>query len=205
MITPRTSCLVALAFGMSLVCIPLQPVSGKPQNAQTSRGDRASSTEDGNAPPQYTVTLSEYHLEEFDPSRLTSTQVIDAINSKKLSPEQTIILTAVAGTESVVQFGRTVTVATGQIKNQNFTTRQTEQRDVGAVLRVIARPEGQSVSATVSYEASRHVGEGTEDSPPDLVTTSINTTQLFEIGQQSLLAGTTAGETSYVIVTINRR
>jgi hypothetical protein len=156
-------------------------------------------------PEQYLITLSQYRLEGLDTSHLTADDVAAAIKTQKASPVETVMLTAVAGGESMVQFGRSVTVTTGTVANRDVTSRQTQQREVGSLLRLIPSTEGQKVGLQLTFESSRQAGEGTDDSPPDIVTISIKISQLFDLGKPTLIGGTTTGESSYVFLTVSRR
>ncbi len=74
----------------------------------------------------------------------------------------------------------------------------------------IRRPPGfelfcqESVVAKIAFESSRFQGEGTDDTPPEIASSTIATTQLFELEKLYLLGSTSSGKTSYVFVTVTK-
>jgi hypothetical protein len=202
---PASAFSLGVAFAFCCIAIQPLPAFGAPQDTRLATVPVASNQSQDEPTERYSITISEYRLKDVDSSKLTTENIVATIAAQKAKPFETVMLSAIAGTESMVQFGRSVTVTTGRMTNRDVTTRQTQQRQIGTILRVTASPDGGKVSATLSFESSRHVGERTDDSPPDIATTSVNSTQIFDLGQPTLIAATTAAETSYVLITISRR
>ena len=78
-----------------------------------------------NSPEQYLLTLSEYRMKGLDVSGLTAEKIVAAIATDKAKLLETTILTAIAGTENRVSFGRTVAFKNGVVnsrggKSQNY-------------------------------------------------------------------------------------
>lgn len=198
---------LCIAIVIAIGCHAIHPghAFADPQDTKPAADSGASHQSQNKLPEPYLITISEYRLKGVNPSDLTADNIVSAIKAEKATPIETVMLSAIADLESMVQFGRSVTVTTGRITNRDVTSRQTQQREIGTIVRVTASPTGQQVGLTLSFESSRLIGEGSDDSPPDIVTTSINTTQLFDFGQPTMIGASTAGETSYVFLTISRR
>ncbi len=88
--------------------------------------------------------------------------------------------------EGMAQFGKVANVTIGKTVNREITTRQTQNVQVGTLLKAKVRLENEAIVANITFEASRLQGNGTEDSPPDIASTTINTTQSLEIGKPRL-------------------
>jgi hypothetical protein len=156
----------------------------------------------------YVVQLTEFRLKQtLDPS-LSAAQILELVSTKDKNagyePIETIRLSTLSGTETVVQFGRRVNVTVGKtVTRGGETARSVQAFDVGAIVRVTATPENGSVSLKLTYETSRLDGNGDEDTPPELTKTQISTTQLLELGQPRLVGSSTSAPTSVVVVTVN--
>ncbi len=160
-------------------------------------------------PASYIVQLTEYRLERpLEPSQ-TATNILEMLSGKlddKIGkPVETIRLSTLSGTESMVQFGRRVNVTVGKATtNRGETVRNMQAIDVGTVVRVTAIPQDEKVSVSLTFESSRIGGDGDEDSPPDINKTQISTTQLLEFGKPSLVGSSTTASSSVIVVTITR-
>ncbi|HYW78358.1 MAG TPA: hypothetical protein VE890_02240 [Thermoguttaceae bacterium] len=123
----------------------------------------------------------------------------------KIDLLETVRLSALEGHESMVRFGKltTVTVAVQGI-GQGRTVRRTDSRDVGTLVRLTARPEGEAILLTLQYEASRLDGPGQEDAPPDTGTVGVTTTMLIEPGQPTLAGSCRSDKTTLLIVSIEK-
>ena len=170
------------------------------QDASTSLGSAAK-------PTTYVVQITEFRLNKtLDPS-LTAAQILELVSSKDdnagYEPIETIRLSTLSGTESMVQFGRLVNVTVGKNMTRGGETQRTLQAfDVGTIVRVTATPENGSVSMKLTYETSRLDGNSDEDTPPELTKTQISTTQLLELGKPRLVGSSTSVPTSVVVITV---
>jgi len=155
---------------------------------------------------RYLVTVAEYRLKDIGPSELTTEGITAAIKEQKASPVEAVMLSATEGNESKVSIGRTVTVTTGKTTaRERSSSRNTQRVELGTILSVKIMPDGDQVKAELSFTASRHLGEGTDDSPPEIVSAEIDTAQLFDLGQPTLIAASTGNGSYYVLLTITRR
>lgn len=174
-----------------------------PQDAAVEKVEAATKK---TSPEQYLVTVAQYSLKGLDPSDLTSDGIAAAIKAQKASPVETVMLSAMAGEESRVSFGRTASVNVGKVTSRSGNvTRRTERRDLGTIVEVQLMPDEAKVKGKISLESTRLVGKGTDDTPPENVAISIDTVQIFELGQPTLVAVSTEGESTYVLLTIVRK
>ena len=175
---------------------------------QPNSGTLSITSPKAETPVSYVLQLTEFRFKSSVDPKITAREIVAQFEKPKTDDSiqhiETIRMSIQSGVNNKVQFGRQVTVTTGMMTNAGKSTRITQDRSVGTVLRVSAIPQGQSVQLGIDYESSRFDGDGTEDSPPDTVTAKITSMQLFEIGKPMLVGGTSAGETSYVIVSVDR-
>lgn len=158
------------------------------------------------SPEQYLVTVAQHQLNDNSLSDLTSAGILAAIKDQNASPVETISLSATAGNETRASFGRSVSVTTGKVVARGgAVSRNHQRRDLGTILNVKLTPEEANVSLELSFESSRLVGEAAKDSPPDVASTSLAFSQVFTLGQPTLIAASTGGESIYVVLTIVRR
>jgi hypothetical protein len=137
---------------------------------------------------QYLIALSEYQLEMAAPHGLNESEILDQIRSSKAIPVATIQCTAVADTESSVQFGKQVA---------GTTSRQTNLR-IGTMLQIHITSHERGAIADISYEASRL----DDDSPSDVLTTTVQSTQIYEFGKDRLLVASTLGSSCHIVVAV---
>jgi hypothetical protein len=151
---------------------------------------------------QFLVTLSEYHLEGSIPVKASEAEILDIMRGAGAIPVETVRMTATLDTESMVQFGKRVTVTTGSVTRGPTTSRQTQSMEIGTILQVRIESNGDGVIAEVDYSTSRLSGSGTDDSPPDVLTTTVKATQIYELGKQRLLTTSSTGDAPCIIVSI---
>lgn len=171
----------------------------KPLTAETSRPEVLES---------YIVQLSEYKINgPTDPSQTAADIVASLMKADaKTKPEliETVRLSTLSGSESMVQFGKQVRVTSGTVSVRGTTARQMQNVQFGTIVRVTATPRAGKVVVKLSFESSRLDGKGAENSPPDISTTQIESTQLLEIGKPTLIGGTTADTSSFILLTVTR-
>lgn len=165
---------------------------------------QSGSDEPTKAPIRFLVTISEYQLGEVFTDSATEAEILDSIRKKTVPPTETIRLSVIKDVEGMAQFGKVANVTIGKTVNREITTRQTQNVQVGTLLKAKVRLENEAIVANITFEASRLQGNGTEDSPPDIASTTINTTQSLEIGKPRLIGSSSGGKTSYVFVTITQ-
>ena len=154
----------------------------------------------------YVVQLTEFRLKASVDPTLKAKEIVQAFDKLKSDGKidliETVRLSALENHESMAQFGKTATVTTSISQTQRGRVRSTQQREVGTMVELTAIPRNGKILLKLHYEASRFDGAGTEDSPPDTLTTRFNTTLLVEPGTPTLVGGTTAGATSLLFVSI---
>ena len=161
-------------------------------------------------PEAFTVRVTEFELKSSAGDRVSNSEILkkltDLDNRSEVVEIQTLRLSAIDGQEAMVQFGRRVTITTGSTTpGRGFpTTRQTQFLDIGTLLRVSGIMHGNKCQIAVAHEVSRLVGEGTEDSPPDMVNSTINGTYVATLGEPILLGGINEGKTNFLVLTVER-
>lgn len=178
------------------------------------------------APQRYLVTVARYRLERLytaepentknlttlKPADFTSDKIYAAIKAQNASPFETTMLSATTGNPSRVSFGREVSVTVGKTITRQGETNRIEARSIGTVLDLMLTPDKDKMKAEITFSASRVSSERTEDTPPDTTNTSIETSQIFEIGKPTLIAASTdsiagkaGGASNFVFLTIARQ
>ena len=158
-------------------------------------------SEQTKAPVRFMVTLSEYQLGDGVPEIASEADILALIRKKTVQPAETVRLSVIKDVEGMVQFGNLATVTVGKTVNRDVTTRQTQNVQVGTLLKLTMSLENEVVVANIAFEASRFQGDATDDSPPIIASTTIKTTQLLELGKPRLIGSSSSGKTSYVFVT----
>ncbi len=137
---------------------------------------------------QYLIALSEFQLEIAVPHGLSESEILAKIRDSKAVAVATIQCTAVADTESSVQFGMQVA---------GDTSGQARPR-IGTMLQVHITSHAKGAIADISYEATRL----DDDSPSDVRTTTVQSTQIYELGKDRLLVASTLGSSCHIVVTV---
>lgn len=118
-------------------------------------------------------------------------------------PIETIRLSVLSGSESYVQFGRRVNVTVGRTVGRGGEAARTIQVfDVGTTVRITAKPANGPVAIMLSYETSRLEDNGEDDTPPEMITTQISTSQVLELGRPRLIGSSSSAATSVIVITI---
>ena len=174
------------------------------QNQFPDTADDANSSSSKQA--SFIVQLTEYRLRQpVDPPRSVS-DILAILarpgGNEEYQPIETIRLSALSGTESTVQFGRRVNVTVGTTTNRGGTVKNVQAVDVGTLVRVTPALQAGKVALKLEFESSRIEGDATQDSPPDISTTQIKTTQLLELGKPSLVGSTTSTANSVILITV---
>jgi len=173
--------------------------------AIADEGQRPAADDAPASPERYMVTFSAYRLDEAISADATEDEIVAFIKREDIKPHDTIRLSAISDMESMAQFGRRVSVTAGRSVGPTGTTRQIQLVEVGASLRLTVTQHENGALAKIRYESTRHIGEGTEESPPDLATTNITTTQILEFGKPRLVGASSADGASWILVTVTKR
>ena len=184
-------------------------IAGRPTTLQNQN---AGPTDDTNSSSSmqtsFTVKLTEYRMKlPQDPSR--SASEILAILTKpgdndSYQPIETIRLSALSGTTSTAQFGRTANVTAGTTTNRGGKVKNMQSVDVGTAVSVTPVLQSGKVALQLEFDSSRIEGDASGDSPPDISKTRINTNQLLELGKPGLVGSTTSMGSSIIVVTVTQ-
>ncbi|MDA7933087.1 type II and III secretion system protein [Mariniblastus sp.] len=160
-----------------------------------------------NIPASYIVQLTEYRLDQpLNPSQ-SAAEILAMVSANggdmKGEIVETIRLSTLSGTESMVQFGRRVNVTVGKATtNRGETVRNMQAIDVGTIVKVTLVPRNDKVAMMLTFESSRIGEDADEDSPPNVNKTQVNTTQLLELGKPDLVGSSTTSSSSIIVVTV---
>ena len=93
-------------------------------------------------------------------------------------------------------------VTTASMTRGDATTRQTKEIEIGTILKLRIKPLAKGAIAEIDYSTNRVDGDGTEDSPPDVLTNTMQSTQIYVLGKTRLLSTMGTGNLTGVVVTI---
>lgn len=152
---------------------------------------------------QYLVGLAEYEFEKPVPMGLSESEIIDAIERSKMMPIATLRMTVVAGTESMVEISRRVSIVESTVvRGTTAVAKNFDNLKIGAVLRIRISTHADGALADVDYTTSRIDGDAKGDPPPDIVSSSANATQIYALGQPRLLSLAGGKKTTCVLITV---
>lgn len=157
---------------------------------------------------QYLIGLSEYELEQAVPMGLSETEIVSMICDSKITPVRTVRMTAVEGVESIVNFGRRVTVAAGEVVDgRNISVRtvshRTENLDIGTILNVRIVPHDDGAMANISYSTTHLDSRVKNGSQPDVLTGTVETTQIYTLGKERVLSVTSSDTFTCILVSVS--
>jgi hypothetical protein len=157
----------------------------------------------------YLVQLTEFRIGDSSHAGWSTDEIVKRFERRDEGGDveivETIRLSAHRGCESMVQVGRRARVTVGVVTAPGRgSTRQMESHNIGTLVRLTAEPADGKVLLKLSYECSRFEGEGTDESPPDTTTFQIDTTLLLEAGKPTLVGGSSASPTSYLMVSVEQ-
>jgi hypothetical protein len=201
-------CVICFALAVSISCNFGQSsqIFAASQESQSSGAKDITDTPISASTERYVITVSEYSIKDIDMSKLTEDSILKAIKTQNAVPVETVALSVVASIESMVQFKRSFSATRSVSKTNLGTTRQTELMHTGTNLTVTVSPQDEKVAVTLAFTSSRQSGEiADDDSRPDITETAITTTQLLDLSKPTLIGASTAGETSFVFVTVSLR
>ncbi|MBB3207829.1 hypothetical protein FHS27_003656 [Rhodopirellula rubra] len=185
-----------------LLCLPLLFACTGSASADEQAGSGDLQPVASQTQTQFLVKLSEFRLDENVQIGTTEEETLETIRKQKATPFESIQITVIAGTESMAQFGKRVSVVTGTTISRDRTIQQTEQISIGSTLQVNLALHEQGVIANINYSTARLSGEGTDASPPDVLTNTAHAEQQYKLGEQRLLVARSGTESWIVVVTI---
>lgn len=158
----------------------------------------------------YVVQFTEFRLQDSADPKLAAREIVqsfDALQAEgKLQVTETVRLSALEGCECMAQFGKQAAITVGVTRGQPAGyARQVQYQQVGTMVRVTAKAQQDRVALQLSYEAS-HLGESdADDRPPETSTIQYNTTLLLQPGAPALVGGSSAGPSSFLLVTLSEQ
>ncbi|TVS09394.1 MAG: hypothetical protein EA424_27235 [Planctomycetaceae bacterium] len=157
----------------------------------------------------YLVQLSEFRIKDSSHAGWSTDEIVKRFERREedgaVEIVETIRLSALSGHESMVQVGRQARITVGVISTPGRgSTRQMESHNIGTLVSLTAEPADGKVLLRLSYSSSRFEGTGTDESPPDIVTFQSDATLLLEAGKPTLVGGSSASETSYLMVSVDQ-
>lgn len=153
------------------------------------------------------VTITEFRLSEAIDSRLSPDEIVALFDSAKSEGKAELIesvgLSTIESLETSVRFSKRIAVTVGAMMSPAAgRIRNVQDREVGTLVRLVAESRGEQVAVRLAYEASRMVGEGADDAPPDTHSIQLSSTLLLEPGVPKLVGRTTGDGTSFLIVEV---
>ena len=152
----------------------------------------------------YDVTLTEFQMKSGQEPEISFKEIIDAFHDREnrdnLILVETLRLTLQADLECTAQFSRQVTVTEGIVRNPRGVQRRTKTVKLGTMAQIRVTPEDDKLTLRLRYTASRLGGEIPEDSPPDMLNSTYETTIAVQRGKPALVGGGDVDGSSYLMV-----
>lgn len=155
----------------------------------------------------YVVELSEYEWREPLAAGLGADEILALVLKADARPQadlrETIRLTTLAGTESVVSFGRRSSVTVGRTATgRGEVMKNMQVVEFGTQVKLTAVPQDQRVRLTLHFESSRQLPATADDSPPDVSTTEVSTTLTLDPGKPALVSSFGGNRSSVLVVMV---
>jgi len=155
----------------------------------------------------YVVELSEYEWREPLAAGLGADEILALVLKADARPQadlrETIRLTTLAGTESVVSFGRRSSVTVGRTATgRGEVMKNMQVVEFGTQVKLTAVPQDQRVRLTLHFESSRQLPATADDSPPDISTTEVSTTLTLDPGKPALVSSFGGNRSSVLVVMV---
>ncbi|MEL6107165.1 MAG: hypothetical protein AAFU85_14075 [Planctomycetota bacterium] len=153
---------------------------------------------------QYLVTLSEYRLDKPIAPTASEADILEFIDGENAKPVETVRITAVEETDSMVQFGKRATITVGMTSSgRGLPTRRTQAIEVGTILKVTVTSHPKGALAEIRYSTSRLPDSSSDEAtPPDVTTNTVEATQIYELGKPRLLSMSSLEEAPCLVVSI---
>jgi hypothetical protein len=158
-------------------------------------------------PPQsYMLTLVEFRMKVPEGGEMKVENIAKdyerLLAAGSLSSVETVRLSLLEGHPMEALFGKSTAIPTGVSQTVNGRTRSMGQAQIGTSVKATALSKDDRVLLKLSYEASRIVGQIKEEVTPDIERIKIDSSLLLENGKRVVVAGTSAAESSYLMVTL---
>lgn len=199
-------------FGLFVESVSAQEVT--PRSSTQEQLSRLQSVRQSNTAPDpsikpeqsYFVQFTEFRIKHsVDVNRTSNeiTQSFDQLNKEgKIELIETVRLTVPEHHENMVQFGKTTTVTSGTTRTAQGIQQSRSDVPIGTMVQVKATPQEGKVLLKIAYTVSRMDDNLSEEKRPDIVTVTIKSTLLLEIGKATLVGGTTSDTNDFLMVTV---
>ncbi len=160
----------------------------------------------------YLVELVEFRITNGPLSGLSADDLLQRLDAADEDDGAEVIqsfhLYALAGQESTAKAGVMTAITQGVAYPQGRgggapPIRNRTTMSLGKSLTVVVEPAGDRVLLQFQYTNSRIDGEESEDGPPDIVETTIQTPLRIELGKRVLVGGGSGSQASYVAITVS--
>lgn len=200
---------IFVLFIQSVNAQEVPPRSPTPEQLSRLQSVRQSNTAtDPSIKPEqsYFVQFTEFRIKHSVDVNRTSNEIaqsFDQLNKEgKIELIETVRLTVPEHHENMVQFGKTTTVTTGTTRTAQGIQQSRSDVPIGTMVQVKATPQEGKVLLKIAYTVSRMDDNLSEEKRPDIVTVTIKSTLLLEIGKATLVGGTTSDTNDFLMVTI---
>ena len=200
-------------FGLFVQSVGAQEATPRPptpeQLSRLQSFRQSSTAPDSSIKPEqsYFVQFTEFRIKHSVDVNRTSSEIaqsFDQLNKEgKIEVIETVRLTVPEHQENSVQFGKTTTVIRGTTRTAQGVQQSLSDVPIGTIVQVKATPQEGKVLLKIAYTVSRMEDDNlSEEKRPDIVTVTIKSTLLLEIGKATLVAGTTSETNDFLMVTV---
>lgn len=117
---------------------------------------------------------------------------------------ETVRVSVVQDQQAIAQFDRKTAITTGTVTNVNGKQPIKQLHSVGTLVQLKVTPQDEKLSVTLKYESSRFNGEGTDSSPPDILSAKLDTAVLIPVDQMSLIGSTDSKPGTILLMKITK-
>ncbi|TVQ02404.1 MAG: hypothetical protein EA381_03325 [Planctomycetaceae bacterium] len=192
----------------------LSLASGVLAVGQDDQGDGTQEASEGTGKANdrpYSIEIIEFQLDASDGADLSSDELIASFpqmkRDGKLKRAETIRFFVSDQRVSFVTFGKEISLPTGvqSAGPGQSAARQVTQFEIGttAEAKLVSAGKGQ-VSLMLAYRSSRLADESTDSPGVVILSNTMETELVFELGKTRLLGGTSANPNMYVLVTVSQ-
>ncbi|MFO1004249.1 MAG: hypothetical protein U0936_28350 [Planctomycetaceae bacterium] len=103
---------------------------------------------------------------------------------------ETVRVSVLQDQQAIAQFDRKTAITTGSVTNVNGKQPIKQLHSVGTLVQLTVTPQDEKLSVMLKYESSRFNGEGTDSSPPDILSAKLDTAVLIPVDQMALIGST---------------
>jgi hypothetical protein len=172
---------------------------------QEAPGEKAES------PSRFVVELTQIVIPEADAetvkSLLADAKQRDAALNKleeagKIKLHQSILLTALENAQAMAQFGNRVPIVTGSTIGPGGRTRNVHFENVGTLVRLTARLDGEKAMMEINFEDSRVEASNEPDLPASTNTLTVNSTVTMSLGEPVVVSSRATDDFTLVLAKI---